>query len=52
MSEQKNKKIEPVLKHQRPVLNFIGPAAALYEECAFLAKGFAQVMFEHSDREK
>ena len=31
--------------------NSIGQAAAIYEECTFLSKGFAHVIFCHSARE-
>ena len=31
--------------------NSIGPAAAIYEECSFLSRGFAHVIFCHSPRE-
>jgi ribonuclease HI len=31
--------------------NSAGPAAAIYEECAFLARGFAKVIFSHCLRE-
>jgi ribonuclease HI len=31
--------------------NSAGPAAAIYEECAFLARGFAKVTFSHCPRE-
>jgi hypothetical protein len=31
--------------------NSVGAAAAIYEECTFLARGFAHVMFSHSHRE-
>jgi ribonuclease HI len=31
--------------------NSAGPAAAIYEECAFLARGFAKIIFSHCPRE-
>jgi ribonuclease HI len=31
--------------------NSIGPAAAIYEECSFLARGFTHVTFNHCPRE-
>lgn len=32
--------------------NSLGPAAAIYEEdCTFLSRGFAHVIFAHSHRE-
>ena len=31
--------------------NSIGPAAAIYEECTLLAKGFSKIVFEFSSRE-
>jgi hypothetical protein len=31
--------------------NSIGPAAAIYEESSFLARGFAHVIFSYSPRE-
>ena len=31
--------------------NSLGPAAAIYEECSFLSRGFGQVIFMHTPRE-
>jgi hypothetical protein len=31
--------------------NLIGPVAAIYEECAFLSRGFAHVIYSYSPRE-
>ena len=31
--------------------NSFGPAAAVYEECSFLCRGFARVCFSHCPRE-
>ena len=31
--------------------NSLGPAAAIYEECTMLCRGFTEVLFFHSPRE-
>jgi hypothetical protein len=31
--------------------NSIGPAVAIYEECAFLSRGFAHVIYSYSPRD-
>ena len=31
--------------------NSLGPAAAIYEECSFLARNFISIIFSHCPRE-
>jgi hypothetical protein len=31
--------------------NYLGPAAAIYEECSFLCRNFSQIVFYHCPRE-